>query len=439
MQKLFSEFKPVTAADWKNQIIKDLKGEPFEQLIWHNENGFDIQPFYTSEDLKQTYDPAFTHASWEICVNGTEGSDKEQNTYLLESLNQGATAISLDLRGRDVDAVLKTIQLNHIASSFFVDQKSAVDLITYLKQNYKLEELNCSILPAKVESITDLENYFKSVQELAGLNIRTWGLDFFSIHNLNCFAYYEVAVIISGLVELLEFFSAKKVMLASSLVVKTGVSTDYFVQMAKLRAIRRLWKLFKEEYGIKNDLHLITETSLTNKSISDNYNNLLRTTVEAMAAVSGGCNELIVSRFDLFIPGNGKLPGRMAVNQQSILKEESYLDKVADVGCGSYYLEALTDAIAKKALEAFKGFEKQGGYLKCLEKAIFNKEIEAQARQKEEFISTHKQLVIGVTKFKNEKEKINLSAARMEELKKWPVHNPVLNFELEHYFNLKNA
>jgi methylmalonyl-CoA mutase len=181
-------------------------------------------------------------------------------------------------------------------------------------------------------------------------------------------------------------------------------------------------------------VYLIVETSLTNKSISDSYNNLLRTTVESMAAVAGGCNELIVNTFDVLFATNKNLAERMAINQQLILKEESYFDKMADIACGSYYIEHLTDAIATKALETFKRFEKEGGYFKCIEKNMFANDIAKQANQQSEWVETQKQISIGVNKFKNEKEKIHLSAQVISELKHLPIQNPVLTYELEHYF-----
>jgi methylmalonyl-CoA mutase N-terminal domain/subunit len=112
---------------------------------------------------------------------------------------------------------------------------------------------------------------------------------------------------------------------------------------------------------------------------------------------------------------------------------------MADTSCGSYYIESLTDAIAQKALETFKSFEADGGFFKCLESGRFAKDISIQSAQLEEKVKTQKQILIGVNKFKNEKEKINLSASKIEELKKLGIHNPGLNFELEHYFTLKNA
>lgn len=441
MQKLFTDFKPSTAAEWKTQLIKDLKGESYENLTWHNDNGIEIKPFYTSEDLSHSYEPAFTHAHWEICVSAKSKDSKEVNAQFLQQLNAGATSVSLNSSGIDLSIALKDIQLKYIQSTFYVNPKNAAALKNYLEKNYDLKEINCSVFPEKFNSFSDLEEWSEVISLFKDFKtIKVQSVDVLSWHNQNCIAYYEVALILSQLTEYLEFSQSKKEPLSdAAFVVKAGVSSDYFIQMAKLRAIRRLWNVLKKEYSVNNELHLIVETSLTNKSISDSYNNLLRTTVESMAAIAGGCNELIVTDFDVLFETNKVLAERMSVNQQLILKEESYFDKMADTACGSFYVESITDAIASKALETFKRFEKEGGYFKCLEKNIFSNEISLQAKQREELVNTQKQISIGVNKFKNEKEKIDLKSSDIKKLKDLNINNPVLNFELEHYFNLKNA
>ncbi len=432
MQKLFSEFPSTTANDWKNQLIKDLKGEPFENLIWENENGFTVQPFYTQEDLKQTYEPAFTHADWEICVHKENLSSKEINAELLKDLDRGASSVSLNCKGVDLEIALKGIQLNYIQSAFIVDETTATTLKTYLEKHYKLNELNCSLIPASLKNQAELEKWKNVISLFENYkNIKTISVNVLDFHNQNCLAYYEVAIILSALNEYLQANKLPE----SNFVIKAGANSDYFIQIAKLRAVRRLWAILKTEYNLKNELHVIVETSLNNKSVSDKYNNLLRTTVEAMAAVAGGCNELIVNEFDVLFSENEKLSSRMAINQQLILKDESYLNKMADISCGSYYIESITDAIATKALETFKRFEKEGGYFKCIEKGIFSSEIKLQAEKRNELFKNGKQLAIGVNKFKNEKEKIAVTKQQVDDLKHLPINNVVLNFELDNFFN----
>lgn len=434
MQKLFSEFTPTTATDWKNQLIKDLKGEPYENLVWQNENGINIQPFYTQEDLKQNYEPAFTHADWDICVHKSNLTSKEINTQLLADLNRGASSISIDCNAVDFEIALKDIQLNYIQSTLFVNETTAKTLKTYLEKHFNLNDLNISLFPEKFSTQNDLDNW-KNVCALFKdhHNIKTISVNSLPFHNQSCLAYYEVALILSALNEYLQDPIATRS--TSKFVIKTGVNSDYFIQIAKLRTIRRLWTILKTEYNLTNDLHLIVETTLTNKSVSDKYNNLLRTTIESMAAIAGGCNELIVTEFDVLFTENEKLSSRMAINQQLILKDESYLNKMADISCGSYYIESITDALANKALEAFKRFEKEGGYFKCIEKNIFTNEIKLQANQRNELFKDGKQLAIGVNKFRNEKENISIPKQKLDELKHLTINNAVLNFELENFFN----
>lgn len=439
MQDLFSEFKKTTASDWKARLIKDLKGEAFENLIWKNENGFDVQPFYTSEDLKTTYEPAFTHTDWEIGAKGISTDAKELNAQLLKKLSAGASSVTVNCNEVDLSIALKDIQLNYIHSVFYVNEKNHATLEAYLEKNYKLEDLNCCIFNEGLNTSAHLSAWIEQAAVYRNYkNIRTNSVDLLYFHNQACLAYYEVAMILSGLNEYLNNFTEHQIKTTSDFVIKTGVSSDYFMQIAKLRAVRRLWNLLKEEYQVENDLYLLVETSLTNKSISDNYNNLLRTTLEAMAAVSGGCNELIITEFDTLFTINTSLSERMAINQQLILKDESYLDKMADTACGSYYIESVTDAIAERALAEFKRFEKEGGYFKCLEKNIFESEIAQQAKEQDGALEAKERTVIGVNKFRNEKEQIGLSEKELTGLKELPIHNPVLNFELESIFT-KNA
>lgn len=435
MQDLFSEFKKTTASDWKARLIKDLKGEAFESLIWENENGFDIQPFYTSEDLKTAYEPVFTHTDWEIGVKGKSADAKELNAQLLKKLSNGASSITISCKDLNLSIALNEIQLNFIHSVFYVNEKNHSELLSYLEKNYKPGELNCCIVPEELKTPAQLSAWMEQTAEYRKYkNIRTHSVDLLPFHNQACLAYYEVAMILSCLNEYLNYLSENKVKTTSAFVVKTGVSSDYFIQIAKLRSIRRLWSLLKAEYQIETDLYLLVETSLTNKSVSDNYNNLLRTTLEAMAAVSGGCNELIITEFDALFTVNSSLSERMAINQQLILKDESYLDKMADTACGSYYIESITDSIAQRALTEFKRFEKEGGYFKCLERNIFETDIQQQAKEQDSAIHAKTRAVIGVNKFRNEKEQIGLSKKDLGDLKNLPIHNPVLNFELESIF-----
>lgn len=434
MQKLFSEFSPSSISDWKKKFLNDIKESTFESYIWQNENGFDIEPFYNSESLSHTYLPAFTHSNWDVCVSSSSADSKALNSELLNQLARGANSISINCSNINLIQALDGILLNYIQSTFYIDNQSASSLFNYLSDHYNLNELNISILPIIFNNENDLKNWANNKSLFNGFDgIKTIGVNLYLSHNQNCLAYYEIALIFSALVEQLEFLSKKDKISTSKIVIKTGVNSDYFIQIAKLRAIRRLWNNLKIVYNCNNDIHLIVETTLTNKSISDSYNNLIRSTIESMAAIAGGCNELIVSEFDTLNPTDKILSERLAVNQQLILKDESYFDKIADVSCGSFYIESITDAIASKALETFKRFENEGGYFKCIEKSIFFNEINIQAKHQQDKINNQEEVSVGVNRFKNELENLEFSQNQIESLSNLCINNPSLNFELNNY------
>ena len=434
MQKLFSEFSSSSISDWKKKFLNDIKESTFESYIWQNENGFDIEPFYNSESLSHSYLPAFTHSNWDVCVSSSSSDSKALNSELLNQLARGANSISINCSNINLIQALDGILLNYIQSTFYIDNQSASSLFNYLSDHYNLNELNISILPILFNNENDLKNWANNKSLFNGFDgIKTIGVNLYLSHNQNCLAYYEIALIFSALVEQLEFLSKKEKISNSKIVIKTGVNSDYFIQIAKLRAIRRLWNNLKIVYNCNNDIHLIVETTLTNKSISDSYNNLIRSTIESMAAIAGGCNELIVSEFDRLNPTDKILSERLAVNQQLILKDESYFDKIADVSCGSFYIESITDAIASKALETFKRFENEGGYFKCIEKSIFFNEINIQAKHQQDKINNQEEVSVGVNRFKNELENLEFSQNQIESLSNLCINNPGLNFELNNY------
>ena len=139
-----------------------------------------------------------------------------------------------------------------------------------------------------------------------------------------------------------------------------GVGSNYFFEIAKLRAARLLWAQAVAAFGPAGEacrMRIHAVTTLSNKSICDPWTNLLRSTTEALAAALGGCDALTVQSFHY--------PERLANNIQLILKEEAHLDKVADPAGGSYYVEALTAALARAAWTIFQQVDAAGGYTKA--------------------------------------------------------------------------
>jgi methylmalonyl-CoA mutase len=428
--ELFREFSPVTNDEWRKQIERDLKGEPFDALLKQNENCFQIKPFYTAEQLKQPYDPAFTHTDWYTCVKGT-GSDEAVNNRLLSLLKHGASAISVDLTKGSFEKQLKHIDLRMIRSTFHSDASTALPFLNWLTKNYKEDRVNSALFLSPRDK-PSFNNWLKFLEanhgDLSVNGIETFCADVLLYHNSNCTASYELAL---AFAQLIEFLNTDLKNTGANVVIRMGVDVDYFVQIAKFRAVHRLWRLLSAEYGTQATLHLMAETSLADKSATSATNNLLRSSYECMAAVLGGCHEVLVNDYDVFSTKKDTNAARLALNQQFILKEEVYLDQMADVGCHSFYIESLTDALAEKALSYLKDIEQQGGFFAGIESGSVEAEIRQQSEERKARLLSGKQTVVGVTKYvpatvADELKRVDENVAR-----DLSVKNHVLTYELE--------
>jgi methylmalonyl-CoA mutase len=180
-----------------------------------------------------------------------------------------------------------------------------------------------------------------------------------------------------------------------------AVGPSYFIEIAKFRAARLLWAQVVSAFGPKDDaacrMRLHVRTPRRNKSAYDRYTNLLRVTTEAFSAVLGGCDRLTVQPFG-FDP-------HLALNVQRILREESHLDAVADPAAGSYYIEALTDMLAREAWRLLQRTESEGGYAKALASGSIGKALAETQAARAKAYSGRKRALVGVNNYPNVTEK----------------------------------
>ncbi len=423
MPGLFKEFSPVSAAAWKEQITKDLKGTAFESLLWKNADGITIQPFYTVENTDGKKTPLFSDPDWEIAVELKHKNNTEINAAALKALSEGASALFIEIHEQtDLVQALNEVQAEYIVVNYVVKcslQHFLQKLEAYVHHNkFDSAKLRGAIVIDPLAHLLQTGNWFKcqtaELLELAELqktknNLHTLCIDAALYHNAGATASFELACILTHAHELVVKCTENgttATQLENKIWIKLAVGPDFFLETAKLRALRKLWNLVAEQYGIQGQLYIHCETSLLNNSILDAYNNMLRTTTEGMSAVIGGCDSLLVHAFDAVYKNENNFSRRMAINQQHILKEESYLNKVADIGAGSYYIETLTDQLAETAWAQFKNIESKGGWLACVKAGFIQQEIGTQAALLQQNINEGKQTLLGVNKFPNPKETI---------------------------------
>ncbi|MEO8759588.1 MAG: methylmalonyl-CoA mutase family protein [Bacteroidia bacterium] len=418
MEKLFSEFNAATAQDWKNQIIKDLKGTDFEKLIWKNPNGFDVNPFYTAEDIKQNTPNLFTHSNWEIASEFVVKDEKQSNADALKALMGGASSlIFIITKKTDLTLLLQDISIEHIELNFVLnhnDPNFIADFKLHLKQrNIYHEKINGSICFDAINHFAETENEISLDFKADNSSLKTIGVNAALYQNAGATQTFELACALTHAHEYVVALSNKNIAYKNPFYFTVAIGGDFFGEIAKLRALRKLWILLAQEYNINQEIHIHCKTSLLNKSSLDANNNMLRTTTEGMSAVIGGCNSLTVNSYNAGFETSSDFSERMARNQQLILKEESYLHQTADMGAGSYYIEKLTDELASKAWDEFKEIENKGGFMACLKLNFIQDKIKEQADNLIQQFQSGELVLVGVNKFENKSELIgqNLKAA----------------------------
>jgi len=372
---LFNEFSPVTADEWKKQIIKDLKGADYEEkLLWNTDEGFRLEPYYTGEDLKElSWLTSQAPGRFPFARTGKEPSNnwninieigrlaKDTSPKILKTFLDGADSITLDFTSQDLTWLIRNFPLNNIDINI---KAGANPLKTF--NNFTNEAESAGAEVKKLKGGIFFNNIDKSPDELLKIINQVHSVapiyrsllvkSESDISNIT----QEVAFALAkgtGYIANLRDKGADPDFIAGKIFFEFKVGSSYFMEIAKLRAARLLWAEIVKKSGQVSDLNCMmkihSRTSSLNKSPDDPNQNMLRATTEAMSAVIGGCDELCILPFDTSSEAKELETNRLAKNTQLILREESYLDKIIDPSSGSYYIEKLTAEIASSALALF--------------------------------------------------------------------------------------
>jgi methylmalonyl-CoA mutase len=183
-----------------------------------------------------------------------------------------------------------------------------------------------------------------------------------------------------------------------------AVGMNFYLEIAKMRAARLLWCRIMKDFGAQSPKSLMlrthSQTSGWSLTEQDPYNNVVRTTVEAMAAVFGGTQSLHTNSFDEAIALPTEFSARIARNTQLIIQEETHITCVVDPWAGSYMMEKLTQEMADKAWQIIQDVQTQGGMIKCVDSGWAKLRIESAAAQKQARIDSAQDVIVGVNKYR---------------------------------------
>tara|TARA_R110000868_G_scaffold91140_3_gene252843 strand:+ start:4723 stop:6093 length:1371 start_codon:yes stop_codon:yes gene_type:complete len=413
--KLFNEFSEVSAKQWKQKIQFELNGEDYnEKLVWESPEGIKVKPFYNSEDIFENNTIPRLSNSWLIAQAVFAANAEMANKKALKALSKGAESIVFTIPSEDteIETLLKNINLKTTILYFDFQFLSP----TYIKKLNSLNEegnagffLNFDCIGQLCKTgnwFFNLEKDFQLVNEILKENKNiTLSINASIYQNAGANHVQQLAY---TLAHANEYLNTKEENLLSetTFIFKIAVGSNYFFEIAKIRALRILWQTLATAYGISKECHILAIPSKRNKTIYDYNSNMLRTTTECMSAILGGADTICNLPYDVIYHKDNAFGERIARNQLVLLKEESYLDKTTNPSNGSYYIESLTKQLAEKALELFKLIEKSGGFLAQLKNNAIQKKIKESAQKEQELFNNHKEILVGTNKYVSNSDKM---------------------------------
>jgi len=432
-EQLFTDFPAVSSKAWKQKIQADLKGADYnDTLIWESPEGIKVKPFYQADDLNDSMlgSPS-SETDWLIGQHIFVTDAAEANQKAKRAIKSGTESLIFTLTNPELKpkVIMKDIDINSIPVHFefqFLSVAYIKDLLAYTGSAKGNIYFHIDILGNFCRTgnwFTNFESDHAALKEILNeaSNTPTLSIDVSLYQNAGANRTQQLAYALGHLSEYLNFLNKNK-LLRSDLIVcfKMAVDGNYFFEIAKLRALRLLWKTLAVEFGIKTDCHILACPTNRNKTIYDYNVNLLRTTTECMSAILGGADTVYNLSYDAIYHENNEFAERISRNQLLILKGESYFDKIANPADGAYYIEVLTQQLAEKALVIFKQIEQGDGFLKQLKAHNIQRKIKESALKQQVRYDAGDEVLVGSNKYTNEMDKMKKELQKNPFTKKNP-------------------
>lgn len=426
------EFPPVSTAEWMAAVEKDLKGADFEKrLVAKTEDGLRIQPIYRAEGTQPVPVPR-PPKTWRIQQTVCGPTVQAANAVARDALNRGAEELEFSpvLGGygveslADMQALLEGVFLEMVPIS--LDGGPATPILAAL---LKAEVERRGLAPDAAtgglvfdplidscagRSDVSVESALECVPGWVGdvaaalPKMRSLAVQAGRFQEAGAGVTQELGFGLAVLVEYLAKLQSEGVDLESTVAkiqVRFAVGSQYFLEIAKLRAARFLVAKVCEAFGVagvRPEIHVATSRST--KTIYDPHVNMLRATTESMAAAIAGVDSMNVEPFDAAFRIPDAFSQRIARNTQILLREEAYLDKTADPLAGAYAVEALTDSVADRAWKLLQEVEDMGGFVAAWQAGFVQSEIAKSRAAKEKAAAHRRQPIVGTSNYPNPKE-----------------------------------
>ena len=463
-EKLFTEFKVPTYEEWKAEAVKLLKGAPFEKKMYTNTpEGITLKPIYCQADMnfdvslpgfddyvRGTKPEGAKGSPWKVSQEIAEGLPEKFNASLIDALSKGQNSVEIVLdcasanavdadksekgkvasgglsvsTAKDFERALAGVDTSAVPVNVYVESAAAgIEAILFAAERGKKLKGGIFFDPlgtlAKTGKLSrSLDCAYNEMFALCSYNIKNMpdfgaiGVDTMAYSSAGASAVEELGAAFATAVAYIRAMMERGLDIdaaASMIRFRVSLGSNFFMEIAKLRAAKMLFAKIIGEFGGSEEskkIRLGARTSIYNKTVYDPYVNILRAATEAFEGAIGGVDSMTVGAFDEIIRKPDEFSSRIARNQQIILQEECALTDVIDPAGGSYYVENLTRELAAKAWEFFVKIESEGGMLKALESGFVQDAIAKTAAAKKKLYDTRRSSVVGTNNYANMSEKL---------------------------------
>ncbi|WP_299327046.1 methylmalonyl-CoA mutase [Parasphingopyxis sp.] len=447
-------------SDWQERAAKEVKGR---DLTWDTPEGIPVHPMYDASDAldaglpgfepftRGPYASMYTGRPWTIRQYAGFSTAEDSNAFYRRNLAAGQKGLSVafDLathRGYDSDhpRVTGDVGKAGVAIDTLADMQILFDQIPLDQMSVSMT-MNGAVIPVMAFYIVAAEEQGVSQDKLSGTiqndilkefmvrntyiyppepsmrivadiiaytaehmpRFNSISISGYHMHEAGATAVQELAYTLADGMEYVRAAMAQGLdvdSFAPRLSFFWGIGMNFFMEVAKMRAGRKLWHQIMEDFGAQNPKSKMLRTHCQTSGVSlteqDPYNNIVRTTIEAMAATLGGTQSLHTNSFDEAVALPTDFSARIARNTQLILQEESGITNVADPLGGSYYVEQLTQQLADKAWELIEEVEAAGGMTKAVAEGLPKRNIEEAAAAKAAAVDRGEQVIVGVNRYR---------------------------------------
>lgn len=351
-----------TFSNWENLVKKQLKTEDiYTVLKKENLEGIDVKPFYNDVEKPLVNLPK-VEESTHLVANYHESLEDDVFAFLLNENVENLVGKTVFINNKDL--------AEHISPQ---DEDQYFSLIDVFDENNA--EINDQL-----------------VKELLAKQFRRNICVDISLHqNAGAAIYQQLAIALAKTKELVELYGEE---ILNKLIFRMAVGGNYFFEMAKIRAFKLIFNQLSKEFDLDKIPYIFAETSFRNKSVSDNENNLIRSTLELASAMIGGADAIYSNNY--LVGKSTENSEEISFKQQIVLAYESIINVFEDASNGSYYVEDITQQIAEKSWELFVEIEEKGGYLNLLKEGMIQKMIYDHAVEEQRWAEEGKIKLIGV-------------------------------------------